>query len=162
MHWTKLFWIDVILHKNKRRQGTSIIFFSFEVYQIPHIGKFDCARRTCITVYPNTLTKSQRDAKITLFLRKKKRIKKWRVVVLRILWRFCGCLKKHSTGKHEENLRTVYNLFDHSNIALSSDFRHLKSLLATRSVFHLSWKWQPVAHAPFHASSHEMLLCVKA
>ena len=108
------------------------------------------------------MTKSQRDAKITLFLRKKKRIKKWWVVVLRILWRFCGCFKKHSTGKHKENLRTVYNLFDHSNIALSWDFHHLKSLLATRSVLHLFWRWQPVAHAPFHASSHEMLLCVKA
>ena len=72
--------------------------------------------------------------------------------MLRISWRFCGCFKKHSTGKHKENLRTVYNLFDHSNIALSSDFPHLKTLLATRSVFHLFWRWQPVAHAPFHAS----------
>ena len=129
MHWTKLFWIDVTLYKNITSQGTSIIFFSFEVYQIPHIGKFDCARRTCITAYPNTVTKSQRDANITLFLRKKKRIKKWRVVVLRILWCFCGCFKKHSTGKHKENLRTVYNLFEYSNIALSWDFHHLKVFL---------------------------------
>ena len=140
MHWTKLFWIDVILHKNKRRQGTSIIFFSFEVYQIPHMGKFDCARRTCITAYPNTVTKSQRDAKITLFLRKKKRIKKWRVVVLRISWCFCGCFKRYSMGKHKENLRTVYNLFDHWNMTLSTDSRHRKTLLAAGSVFHLFWR----------------------
>ena len=44
---------------------------------------------------------------------------------------------------------TVYNLFDHWNMALSTDSRHLKTLLATRSVFHLFWRWQPVAHAPF-------------
>ena len=158
VHWTKLFWIDVILYKNKTSQGTSIIFFSFEVYQIPHIGKFDCARRTCITAYPNTVTKSQRDAKITLFLRKKKRIKKWRVVVLRISWCFCGCFKKHSMGKHKENLRTVYNLFDHWNMALSSVFRHPKTLLATRLVFHLFWRWQPVAHAPFQQPRNAAVL----
>ena len=125
------------------------------------MGKYfrvDHARRTCITAYPNTVTKSQRDAKITLFLRKKKRIKKWRVVVLRISWRFCGCFKKHSTGKHKENLRTVYNLFDHSNIALSLDFRHLKTLLATRSVFHLFWRWQPVAHTPFQQPRNAAVL----
>ena len=65
-HWTKLFWIDVILYKNKTSQGTSIIFFSFEVYQIPHMGKYfhvDHARRTCITAYPNMVMKSQRYGK---------------------------------------------------------------------------------------------------
>ena len=30
--WTKLFWIDVLLYKNKTSQGTSIIFFSFKLY----------------------------------------------------------------------------------------------------------------------------------
>ena len=63
VHWTKLFWIDVILYKNKTSQRTSIIFVSFELYQIPHMGKyfhFDHARRTCITAYPNMVKKSQR------------------------------------------------------------------------------------------------------
>ena len=69
--------------------------------------------------------------------------------MLRILRHFCGCFEKHSMGKHKENVRTVYNLFDHWNMALSSDFHHLKTLLATRLVFHLFWRWQPVAHAPF-------------
>ena len=36
VHWTKLFWIGVILYKNKTSQGTSIIFLPFELYQIPH------------------------------------------------------------------------------------------------------------------------------
>ena len=71
---TKLFWIDVILYKNKTSQGTSIIFFSFEVDQIPHMGKYfhvDHARRTCITAYPNMVMKSQRYVKSSDFLRKK-------------------------------------------------------------------------------------------
>ena len=33
-------------------------------------------------------------------------------------------------------------------MALSSVFRHLKTLLATRLVFHLFWRWWPVAHVP--------------
>ena len=69
--------------------------------------------------------------------------------MLRILRRFCGCFEKHSTWKHKEKVRSVYNLFDHWNMALSSDFHHLKTLLATRLVLHLLWRWQPVAHAPF-------------
>ena len=48
--------------------------------------------------------------------------------MLRISRHFCGWFEKHSMGKHKENLRTVYNLFDHWNMALSSDFRHLKTL----------------------------------
>ena len=42
------------------------MFFSFELYQIPHMGKYfhvDCARTTCMTAYPNMVTKSQRYAK---------------------------------------------------------------------------------------------------
>ena len=52
---------------------------------------------------------------------------------------FCRCFEKHSTEKNKENIHvgTVYNLFDHLNMALSSGFRHLKTLLAARSVFHL-------------------------
>ena len=132
------------------------MFFSFELYQIPHMGKYfhvDRARRTCImysvSKHGNKITKVY---KITWFLRKKW-IKKWREVVLRILQRFCGCFEKHSTGKHKENVRTVYNLFDHWNMVLSSDFQPLKTHLATRLVLHLFWRWQPVAgcwHAPFH------------
>ena len=120
------------------------------------MGKYfhvDRARRTCImysvSKHGNEITKV---CKITWFLRKKW-IKKWREVVLRILQRFCGCFEKHSTGKHKENVRTVYNLFDHWNMVLSSDFHRLKTHLATRLVLHLFWRWQPVAgcwHAPFH------------
>ena len=90
--------------------------------------------------------------------KEKKWIKKWRVVVLRISRHFCGWFEKHSMGKHKENLRTVYNSFDHWNMALSSDFRHLKTLLATRSVFHLFWRWQPVAHALFQQPRNAAVL----
>ena len=90
--------------------------------------------------------------------KEKKWIKKWRVVVLRISRHFCGWFEKHSMGKHKENLRTVYNSFDHWNMALSSDFHHLKTLLATRLVFHLFWRWQPVAHAPFQQPRNAAVL----
>ena len=63
-------------------------------------------------------------------------------------------LEKHSM----ENTHTVYNLFDHWNMALSTDSRHLKTLLATRSVFHLFWRWQPVAHAPFQQPRNAAVL----
>ena len=52
-HWTTLFLIDILLHKNKTSQGTSIIyFFCSELYQIPHMRKYihvDHARRTSVT-----------------------------------------------------------------------------------------------------------------
>ena len=31
-HWTKLFWTDVLLYKNKISQGTLMIFLSFQQY----------------------------------------------------------------------------------------------------------------------------------
>ena len=31
-HWTKLFWTDVLLYKNKINQGTLMIFLSFKQY----------------------------------------------------------------------------------------------------------------------------------
>ena len=31
-HWTKLFWTDVLLYKNKISQGTLMIFLSFKQY----------------------------------------------------------------------------------------------------------------------------------
>ena len=73
---------------------------------------------------------------------------------------FCRCFEKHSTEKKKENIHvgTVYNLFDHLNMALSSGFRHLKTLLATRSVFHLFWRWQPVARAPFQQPQNAAVL----
>ena len=43
-------------------------------------------------------------------------------------------------------------------MALSSDFRHLQTLLATRSVFHLFWRWQAVAHAPFQQPRNAAVL----
>ena len=82
---------------------------------------------------------------------KKKMNKKMTVVMLRISRRFVDVLKSIQQKRNKENIhiRTVYNLFDHLNMALSSGFRHLKTLLATRSDFHLFWRWQPVARAPF-------------
>ena len=103
------------------------------------------------------VTKSQRYANHVISKKQNKQ-KKWRVVVLRISRHFCGCFEKHSMGKHKENLRTVYNLFDHWNMALSTDSRHLKTLLTTRSVFHLFWRWQPVAHAPFQQPRNAAVL----
>ena len=87
--------------------------------------------------------------KITWFLRKKKRIKKWRVVVLRISRHFCGWFEKHSMGKHKENLRTVYNSFDHVilKLFLPLDWSSI-----------LFWRWQPVAHAPFQQSQNAAVL----
>ena len=82
--------------------------------------------------------------KITWFLRKTKRCCVETIVTG--LWMFW----KHD-GKTEEKLiiRTVYNLFGHWNTALWSDFRCLKTLLVTRSVFHLFWSWRPVGGAPY-------------
>ena len=31
-HWTKLFWTDVLLYKDKTSQGTLMIFLSFKQY----------------------------------------------------------------------------------------------------------------------------------
>ena len=31
-HWTKLFWADVLLYKNKISQGTLMVFLSFKQY----------------------------------------------------------------------------------------------------------------------------------
>ena len=103
------------------------------------------------------VTKSQRYANHVISKKQNKQ-KKWRVVVLRISRHFRGCFEKHSMGKHKENLRTVYNLFDHWNMALSSDFRHLQTLLATRSVFHLFWRWQAVARALFQQPRNAAVL----
>ena len=54
--------------------------------------------------------------------------------MLRISRRFVDVLKSIQQKRNKENIhvRTVYNLFDHLNMALSSGFRHLKTLLATR------------------------------
>ena len=113
VHWAKLFWIDVTLYKNITSQGTSIIFFSFELYQIPHMGKFDCARRTWITAYPNTVTKSQRDAKITLFLRKKMNKKMTGCCVKNIvifLWMFQKAFNGKTQGKLKDSLQLIWPL----------------------------------------------------
>ena len=66
------------------------------------------------------------------------------------LWMFW----KEFNGK----THTVYNLFDHWNMALSTESRHLKTLLASRSVFHLFWRWQPVAHASFQQPRNAVVL----
>ena len=59
--------------------------------------------------------------------------------MLTISRRFVDVLKSIQQKKNKENIhvRTVYNLFDLLNMALSSGFHHLKTLLATRLDFHL-------------------------
>ena len=81
--------------------------------------------------------------------KKKKWIKKWRVVVLRISRHFCGWFEKHSMGKHKENLRTVYNSFDHVilKLFLPLDWSSI-----------LFWRWQPVAHALFQQPRNAAVL----
>ena len=32
VHWKKLFWIDILLNKNRASQGTLMIFLSFKLY----------------------------------------------------------------------------------------------------------------------------------
>ena len=49
------------------------------------------------------------------------------------LWMFWKAFNRKTQKK---NVRTVYNLFDHWNMVLSSDFHHLKTHLATRLVLH--------------------------
>ena len=92
--------------------------------------------------------------KITWFLRNKTNKKKMKGCCIKNIATFLWMFWKAFNGK----THTVYNLFDHWNIALSTDSRHLKTLLATRSVFHLFWRWQPVAHAPFQQPRNAALL----
>ena len=48
--------------------------------------------------------------------------------MLRISRRFCGCFEKNSTGNYKENLRTVYNLFDHWNNIVLAHFLQTSSI----------------------------------
>ena len=82
---------------------------------------------------------------------------KTNVVVFGILWRICGCFYVNLTGKWKKNFRTVYSLFDHWNTTFCSDFRRLTTLLVTRSVFLLFWRWQPVAHALYQPQNAAVL-----
>ena len=82
---------------------------------------------------------------------------KTNVVVFGILWRICGCFYVNLTGKWKENFRTVYSLFGHWNTTFCSDFRRLTTLLVTRSVFLLFWRWQPVAHALYQPQNAAVL-----
>ena len=98
---------------------------------------------------------STKVCQITWFLRKTNH--KAKCCCVKYRQRVCGCLEKHSTGKRRKNLRTVYSLFDHKNTSLSSDFRRLKTIRATRSVFHLFWRWRPVARAPYQPRNAAVL-----
>ena len=89
--------------------------------------------------------------------KKKKWIKKWRVVVLRISWHFCGWFEMHLIGKHKENLRTVYNLFDHWWHFLQT-FVLLKLFLPLGWSSILFWRWQPVAHTLFQQPRNAAVL----
>ena len=109
----------------------NLLHNSFEVYQIPHMGKYfhvDHARRTCITAYPNMVTKPQRYAKSRDLQEKNESKNEGLLCYVKNIATFSWVFCKAFNGKTQENLRTVYNLFDHWNMALSSDFRHLKTL----------------------------------
>ena len=73
-----------------------------------------------------------------------------------ILWRVCGCFYVNLTGKWKKNFRTVYSLFGHWN-TFCSDFRHLTTLLVTRSVFLLFWRWPPVGCASYQPRNAAVL-----
>ena len=95
------------------------------------MGKYfhvDHARRTCITAYPNMVTKPQRYAKSRDLQEKNESKNEGLLCYVKNIATFSWVFCKAFNGKTPENLRTVYNLFDHWNMALSSDFRHLKTL----------------------------------
>ena len=69
------------------------------------------------------------------------------------LWMVWKAFDGKTQGKRKDSLQLIWPI-----IALSSDFRHLKTLLSTRLVFHLFWRWQPVAHALFQQPRNAALL----
>ena len=99
----------------------------------------DHARRTCVTAYPNMVTKSQRFAKSTWFLGKENHKTKCCYVknIVTCLWMFW----KEFDGK--KNLR-IWPLKYGTFFRLSSSETQL---LATTSVLHLFWRWRPVVRA---------------
>lgn len=82
---------------------------------------------------------------------------KTNVVVFGILWRVCRCFYVNLTGKRKKNFRTFYSLFGHWNTTFCSDFRRLTTLLVTRSVFLLFWRWQPVARTLYQPQNAAVL-----
>ena len=106
----------------------------------------DHAMRTCITASTNLVAKSQRYAESRHFLEK---------LITRFLWKqmllcseycdeFVDVLIWIWQENGRKNFRTVYGLFGHWNTTFCLDFRHLTTLLVTRSVFLLSWRWRLV------------------
>ena len=108
--------------------------------------------RNCISVYTNLVTKSQSHTKSHDFYTKQ--VFHWMrsVVVMRILWRVCGCFDMKLRGKQRKNFRTVYNLLSHRNTALSSDIV-LKLILWLDQSF-IDGSLLLTLH-----TSHKMLLC---
>ena len=105
VHWTKLFWIDVIIQKQNKPRNLNIIFsllkfikfYTWEnIFMLIAQGGLALQR---IQTWSRNHKRMQNHV-----ISKKKWIKKWTVVVLRILRCFCGCFEKHSKGKHKENL----------------------------------------------------------
>ena len=94
----------------------NLLHNSFEVYQIPHMGKYfhvDHTRRTCITAYPNMVTKPQRYAKSRDLQEKNESKNEGLLCYVKNIATFSWVFCKAFNGKIQENLRTVYNLFDH-------------------------------------------------
>ena len=117
VHWTKLFWIDIILYKNKTsHKGTSIIFFSLELHQIPHMGKYfhvDHARGTCIIAYPNMVMKSQRYMQNHVISKKKMNQKIMGCCVKNIatfLWMFWKAFNGKTQRKRKDSLQLIWPL----------------------------------------------------
>ena len=99
------------------------------------------------TAYPNMVTKSPRYAKSRDFY-KKNESKNEELLCWEYRNIFVDVLKSIQWE----------NLFDPWNMELFSDFCHLKTFLATRLVFYLFWRWQPVAHTPFQQPGNAAVL----
>ena len=105
-HWTKLFFIGILLYKIKQAKEPQFFLF-WTLPNSTHEKIYSCWSckedlRYSITKFGNEITKV---CKITWFV-EKKRISKQRVIALRISWRVFGCFEQ-LMGKQRKNFRTV-------------------------------------------------------
>ena len=139
-----------------------MIFLPFELYQIPHMGKYfhvDQARRTCITAYPNMVTKSQMYMENHV-ISKKKMNKKVKGYMLRILQRFGRCFEKHSTAKKQRK----HTHKDSTKTYLTTEIWHFLPAFVILKLF-LPLDRSSICFEDgslllvLRSSSHKMLLC---
>ena len=72
------------------------------------------------------------------------------------LWMFWKAFNGKTQRKWKDSLQLIWPL--KYGTFSSSDFHRLKTLLATRLVFNLFWRWQPVAHALFQQPRNAAVL----